>query len=118
MKQEMRFAADAIKAAGFKAYMRGPSDTWIFFTDGTRIGYLQNDRLEGFKLATVHVPNQTTGTGFSLGPVEKLDKATLETSFATAPPWAYRRDVESVRKWQNWEDLRRSSTFNLEYAEV
>ena len=35
---------DSVIAAGLEVWMRNEDDTWMIFTDGTRLGYLQADR--------------------------------------------------------------------------
>jgi hypothetical protein len=57
---------EQVTAAGFDVYMRDPKDTYMFFTDGKNIGYLQDDRLAGLTLSTVHKANRSTGTGFRI----------------------------------------------------
>ena len=100
--QETRPMQDFCKAAakaGFDVYMRKPSDTYAYFTNGKNIGYAQLDRFHGISLSTVHIPNQTSGTGFSLGEPESLERAYLETAFQIAPDWAGGSSRQSVRKW-------------------
>jgi hypothetical protein len=113
----MQPAIDAIKAAGLQAYMRNPDDTWVYYTDGTRIAQIGFDRLTGWTLTTCHMPNTTTGCGFRLDSPNALDAHTLESGFMTAPAWAYARDRQTVRKWKNWEAFRSANPFNQGYAE-
>ena len=96
-----RETIDAIKACGFDVYLpQTPRPTWLYFSDGNRIGYLQKGDFFGcFKLSTVHIPNKQTGTGFHAGEIDRIDKQSLLAAFAYAPQWAIRRDRESVRKW-------------------
>ena len=111
----MQEAAAAIKAAGYQVYMRNPSDTYAYYTDGTRIAYIQNDRFLGYTISTTHIPNTSTGTGFHLGSVCMLDKENFDRGFMVAPDWAYGRDRASVRKWKNWEHFQNYSAFNKEF---
>lgn len=96
---------DAIAAHGFDVY--GPATgkiTYVYFTDGDRIGYAQYGRDGGaLSLSTVHIPNRITGTGFALNDVGSLpSRAELESAFIHAPQWAGQRDRESVRKWKDF----------------
>lgn len=86
-----------IKSFGFDVYMRNPGDTYCYYTDGTRIGYLQGE----YDISTVHVPNQTTGTGFRMASYASLTKENLELGFVFAPSWANSYDRESVQKWRD-----------------
>lgn len=100
------------KATGFKVYMRDPSDTWLYFTDGVQIGYLQCG-LAGYELSTCHRPNRNTGGGFRVAnDIGKIDRATLERAFITAPAWATRHDVETVKKWKDWEEFQNANQWN------
>ena len=86
MKQEV---IDAITAAGFDVYMRDQKDTYLLFTDGKNIGYLQADRLAGFTISTVHKPNTTTGTGFQIERhATEFTAEMLARAFITTPHWA------------------------------
>lgn len=111
----------AVSTAGFSVYMRNERDSWLYFTDGNRIGYLENSRGAGIKLVTVHIPNTTTGTGFGIADglgVADLTRDKLSEALVTAPHWASSRDVASVSKWPNFEALKASSRFNGEYRLV
>jgi hypothetical protein len=94
----------AVAAAGFDVYAPAAGAlSFLFFTDGTRIGYLQHDDGGSYSLSTVHIPNRTSGTGFrvtegSEGPLA-FTRESLERAFIHAPNWAFSRDRESVRKW-------------------
>ncbi len=99
--------------------MKRRSDSWIYYTDGTRIGYLQNGRLDGISLSTVHIPNTTTGTGFKLDEclgVIDLTAEKLATAFNHSPGWATGRDRDSVRKWRDFAAFKASSRFDSEYV--
>lgn len=110
-------AIPAIIKAGFSVYMRNPDDTWLYFTDGTRIGYLQASRMgSAYSLSTVHVPSSQHGTGFAAGELQSDNELTAETlsrAFMHAPHWAH--DTGSVRKWRDFEAFKKSSRFNADY---
>lgn len=106
---------DAVAGAGFDVWMRDPKDSWLLFTDGKNIGYLQADRLAGYILTTVHMPNKSTGTGFQIERhVSSFDKETLSRAFIHAPDWA-RGDRASVIKYRDIEHLRAANSFNAAY---
>ena len=94
-----------IAASGFDVYMRDESDTFGYFTDGSNIGYFQEQPLEGLTLSTVHIPNRTSGTGFRLDAPETISAASLAKAFAHSPEWADSRARASVRKYRNVADF-------------
>lgn len=104
---------DLIKQAGFQVHMRHVNDNWCYYTDGTQIGYLQQDRLGVVSISTVHKPNSITGTGFSMGAT--LD---LPRGFIHSPGWADSRDRASVVKFKDWDAFVKSSPWNKEYQHV
>ncbi len=108
---------DAVADAGFDVWMRDPKDTWMLFTDGKNIGCLQADRLAGYCISTVHMPNKTTGTGFQIERhVADFTKPMLARAFVHAPHWA--SDRASVHKYQDIEHYRKANSFNEAYKLV
>lgn len=115
----MQSVIDAVAAAGFDVYMRDPKDTYLLFTDGNNIGYLQDDRLAGYCISTVHMPNTTTGTGFQIERhVSEFTPEMLRRAFVGAPPWAARRELGSVRKYRDMEHYLRSDSWHAGYRLV
>lgn len=114
----------AVVDAGFDVYMRDvKKDTWLIFTDGVHIGYLQNAPMGGVSLGTVHMPNGSTGTGFRLAEhlgAGDLTRGKLIEAFSFAPSWASGRgrDRASVRKWPDIEACCASNSFNAAYRRV
>lgn len=98
---------DAIAAAGFAVYMpTAGMQTYAFYTDGTRIAYLQRGYFGGFDLSSVHVPNRNSGTGFRIAEglgLSDLTRDKLEQAFVTAPAGASTTDRASVVKWRDME---------------
>lgn len=91
-----------LKALGFTVYGPQKLTTYVYFTDGTRIGYAQNDRLEGVKYSTVHKANLNSGTGFeAVSPTRALD---LVPHWWTGQAPTKYPDFESFRK-QHWQPL-------------
>jgi hypothetical protein len=98
---------DTIAACGFDVY-QNPDPHWqtyLYFTDGKNIGYLQRGDWGGLSISTVHVPNKACGTGFNMmddrDPPLTLTRAGLSRAFAHAPSWASHADREAVRKWRD-----------------
>lgn len=114
--EDMRRVVTMIKAAGFRVFMRSPSDTWCYYTDGTRIAYAQSGRFRE-SLTTTHIPNRTTGTGFHYA--DEITPENIRGAIAChAPSWAWGRDAEASRKWRDWDTFRNSDAFNRAYREV
>ena len=110
---------DAIHKAGFRVYMRTPSDSWLYFVDDAdRIGYAQETRIGFVSISTVHVPNKYTGTGFILDDIPSLSADNLAKAFVKAPIWATGSDRASVKKWASWEAFKASSPFNADYKMI
>lgn len=91
---------DKIKSEGFEVY--GPKDltSYVYFTDGTRIGYAQWNRLEGETYATVHKANRETGTGF------RADS--MGQALCFAPSWAWSSQLGSVVKFKDFDTFSRA----------
>ncbi len=98
-----RETIEAIKVCGFAVHLpQTPRPSWLYFSDESgRIGYLQQEGRDWFKLSTVHVPNRLTGTGFDAGEISTINRQSLAAAFVHAPNWANGRDRESVRKCNN-----------------
>ena len=105
---------EQVKRAGFKVYMRKPTDTYLYFTDGSRIGYLQTER-GVYSLSSVHVPNSEAGTGFGIDDcMGTIDRASLERAFVIAPHW---HRGETPAKWKNWEAFQNANQWNKGFIE-
>lgn len=94
----MRSLIDALKSKGFQVFGPEKLTTYVWFTDGVRIGYAQCDRFEGVKYSTVHKANKQTGTGFKAQDI----KASMENY----PHWASRSDVKSVVKYRDFGEFK------------
>lgn len=93
---------DAIADAGFDVYRHVPTSrlnsTYLYFTDGKRIGYLQQgDFGHGYSLSTVHKPSRENGTGFRVADTDDLDADTLREALRYGPDWALNRKLEIVK---------------------
>lgn len=110
---------DRIKSYGYEVYMLGVERTWLFFTDGYNIGYLQYDKMCGFSLSTVHRPDNNVGTGYNIDErlnEAELTKEKLTLAFTHAPAWA--RDTHKVVKYLGIQDFLKSDTYNNKYKKV
>lgn len=107
---------EMLKADGLRVYMRKPVDSYGYCTDGTGIAYVQwSDYRPG--VSTVHVPNKTTGTGFQFS--DTITPETVHRAMVTvAPGWAKEREVQSVRKYRNWEEFHSADSWNAGLFEV
>lgn len=114
-----RSIIEQVQSYGFDVYMRNERDTYMIFTDGQHLGYLQVDRMSGYTLRTVHKPNSQTGTGYQVERfIGEINKEMLKACFVHVPQWASSRDREGVKKYRDIEDYRKSSQFNAEYKLV
>lgn len=86
-----------LKELGFSVYGPQTPKTYVYFTDGTRIGYAEFDRMSGVKYATVHKANVRSGTGF------RCD--TPQQALMTIPPGFH--GVEVPTKFANFEAFRK-----------
>lgn len=99
-----QYVIDTVAAMGFDVYQSEKPEwrTYLYFTDGKRIGYLQNDRLTGITLTTVNKPCRECGTGFRVVEFSDLSRAALEQAFVIAPWWGSARGVV---KYKNIEEF-------------
>ena len=110
-----KHAIDQITSCGFDVYMHDPKDSYLFFTDGTAIGYLQYDNLSGYTITTVHKPCSSNGAGFQVerhysGP---LSQEVLERAFiTTAPRWA--RSDKPVVKYKDMQAYLEADSWNAQ----
>ena len=91
---------DKVKSEGFQVYGPQKLTSYFYFTDGTRIGYAQLDRLEREIYSTVHKANRQTGTGFRAG--------SMAQALCFAPSWAWSAKLESVVKFRDFDHFSRS----------
>lgn len=94
----IQFLIDSIKDKGLQVYGPEKLTTYVFFTDGARVGYAQYDRLEGVKYSTVHKANKYNGTGFSA--------KSAEEALAYAPSWAGQGYLGSVVKYRDFDEFK------------
>lgn len=90
---------DSLKAKGYQVYGPEELDSYVYFTDGKRIGYAQYDRVQGVKYSTVHKPHSQIGTGF------RADSA--EEALAHVPKWAHMSDWSFVVKYADLDTFRK-----------
>ena len=106
-----------IKACGYKVYMRKPSDTWCYYTNGTDIAYCQWSGFRGASVSTVHRPNTTTGTSFHIA--DNVSPETIRAALhCYVPSWASNRYLAATVKWSSWAAFHKADKFNSEYVEI
>lgn len=114
---------DAIKL-GYKVFAptEGLRDKveYVYFTDGTRIGYCEYNQLEGFCFSTVHKPSRQNGTGGSV--VRGLDYYEgiadyIPQSMAYVPSWWNCGQVEKYRDFEQFNKNRHSQKPLIEIVE-
>lgn len=88
---------DNLKEKGLQVYGPEKLTTYVWFTDGERIGYSQYSNMEGVKYSTVHKANKYTGTGFSAQDVQ--------AALSFAPNWASESDRMSVVKYRDFAEF-------------
>ena len=89
---------DNLKKEGFKVYGPEKLTSYVWFTDGERIGYGQYNNMEGVKYSTVHKPNTQTGTGFHA--------QDAQAALGFAPHWASDSDRKSVIKYRDFAEFK------------
>jgi hypothetical protein len=112
----------AVLGTGLKVYMRSVKDSYLYFTDGTRVGYLQYNPVGGLQIGTVHKPNTRTGTGFMLGNIpainrEELDKALVQFPFGFTPPLTG-AERDATVPFANMDKFLSSSPWNKTFTEI
>lgn len=92
----MQDLIDSIKAQGLQVFGPEKLTPYAYFTDGTRIGYVQSARVAGISYSTVHKPCRECGTGF------KVDSA--QEALAHSPAWAG-GSASAVRKYKDFAEF-------------
>jgi len=118
MQDHVKTIIGHVQNAGFKVYMRGADTTWLYYTDGVHIAYMQWDQSGFVTISTVHIPNNATGTGFCLDDIPALTLEHLQKGFHIAPAWARMSEAPRVKKFANWDAFVSSSSFNSGYELV
>ncbi len=88
-----------LKEKGLQVFGPEKLSSYVFFTDGTRIGYVQYNPVGGVKYSTVHKANKQTGTGF-----EAQD---AQAAMGFAPHWASESDRQSVVKYRDFAEFQK-----------
>lgn len=92
-----------LKARGYAVW--GPQEltTYLWFTDGARVGYAQHTLTHGVQYYTVHKPNRQTGTGFQADtPQQAL--MVIPPGFSGELVTQKYASFEAFRK-QHWQEL-------------
>lgn len=103
-----------IQELGFDVYMRKEDkDTWLHYTDGTNIGYMQKEDIGGYSISSVHKANANTGTGFRIKEyVVSIDREALLSGFTHAANGFSTSDYKSVKKFKDINEFLKSSSWN------
>ena len=104
---------ETIRALGFDVWLPPEKTTYLYYSDGKNIAYLEIGRYGGFGTSTCHIPNRQCGTGFQISDNAQLTRESLAEAFCFAPHWANSFDRRSVIKWgspekfadKNWQTL-------------
>jgi hypothetical protein len=125
-KELSDFAIELLKS-GFRLF-RPPTgnslfNSYFFFSENDKIGYVQWDKFVGLKFSTIHKPHSYVGTGFSLSnddlPVGNyIEQARY--AFCVAPNW-FRSDRIKFKKYKDLKeflDLYLLKDKNNPYVEV
>lgn len=113
-------ALDFLHSLGLEVYMRNRDDSYLIFSDGKRLGYLEHHAFNGFTLTSVHVPNSTTGTGFQVARhAPSVDEPQLRRCLTlTEPGWLPSRDRGKTVKYRSPESYFSASSFNRQYKPI
>lgn len=95
----IRAVIDQLKERGFDVYGPEQLTTYVWFTDGSNIGYVQYSGMRGTAYSTVHKPCRECGTGFQ---AENAQEA-----LGFAPRWASAADIKAVHKYQDIEEFKK-----------
>lgn len=90
--------AEQLKALGYQVFINPENNKYAFFSDGFKIGYIQ-ERFSGeYSFSTVHKPDSYIGTAFGMGE-GPINKENAEKCFLLAPNWERDSDRARVRKY-------------------
>ena len=99
---ELRKFIKKLKKQGFQVFIPKDPATFCYFVRVNKIGYVELTDY-GFNFSTVHKPNRSCGTGYS---IHREDwEPTVQKAIDCLiykPSWAGNNDI--VNKYKNWED--------------
>ena len=106
--EELNKFAQLLRDNGFTIIAPKENSTYFHFAINDYIGYVQDNRFEGYIFSTVHKPCKECGTGFrSIDP--DWSNLTVENAIHTAqliaPQWAKKIDREAVKKYKDVADF-------------
>ncbi len=119
--QNLKFRNEPLKDAaqlaiknGLKVYTKKDSAgliSWLYVTDEKNISSVSAERW-GVTVSTIHKPNRTTGTGYSLhgynNPKEFLTIEEIKAGFIFCPNWAKTGDRASVKKYKSFDEFKKT----------
>ena len=83
------------KSKGLQVYAPSNLTSYIYITDGIRVGYCQFNNVGGESFSTVHKPCKSNGTGFM---VDHMDDV-----FIVKPQWI--SGSTTVNKYKSFENF-------------
>lgn len=121
-----RHIIEKIQGFGYSVYMRNENDSFLVYTDGKRIAYLEAPRYQhgGINIGTKHKPAKEIGSGFSvyrdISDFDKdhLEKALEPCAFGIRAYGLPASAADRVVPYAGIDDLRASSRFDAEYKLV
>jgi len=101
--------AEQLKTLGYRVFINPKNNEYAFFSDGVKIGYVQECFGGEYSFSTVHKPDIQIGSAFRMteGPINKEN---TEKCFLLAPDWASSSDCSKVRKYTVKEFLKYRSS--------
>lgn len=123
-----REVIEKVKSLGYAVYMRDLKDTYLIYTDGRRIAYLEDARnpFTGISISTKHRPNTTTGTGLDVYRHIQLSDVTKEALELALRPLPFgpnshgmkKGDADTIIPYNGIEEFRQESRFNEKYKRI
>jgi hypothetical protein len=89
----------SLTAKGLQVYGPEKLTSYVYFTDGKRIGYAQYSSVRGVEYSTVHKPSKYIGTGFAT--------ESVEGALSSIPHWVSPSDLKEMVKYPDFETFRR-----------
>jgi len=86
---------DRAKSLDLQVYAPSNLTSYIYITDGIKVGYCQFDRVQGESFSTVHKPCTSNGTGFGVD--------TMEQTLINKPNWIV--SSSAVIKYKSIDDF-------------
>lgn len=97
MSPMQKFIRD-LKKAGFRVWIPGGADNWVYFSFDDKLAYAQYSKTSGWSFTTVHVPCERYGSGFAYYRVKSDLVETAKSCCLTLVPFEFGNcDVKKPR---------------------